>query len=78
MPWPSSPFDVYGTAEAMHQALTMSPEERHRRAEALRQQVRSADVRQWFYSQVEDALRALSSQAKNSSASSTPNNDKSA
>ncbi|GAB4422371.1 MAG: glycosyltransferase family 20 protein [Anaerolineae bacterium] len=73
-----SPFDVYGTAEAMHQALTMSPEERHRRAEALRQQVRSADVRQWFYSQVEDALRALSSQAKNSSASSTPNNDKSA
>jgi trehalose 6-phosphate synthase len=73
-----SPFDVYGTAEAMHHALTMPAEERHQRAEALRQQVRGADVRRWFYDQVEDALRALSSQAKNASVSSTPDSDRSA
>ncbi|MEW6579519.1 MAG: trehalose-6-phosphate synthase, partial [Chloroflexota bacterium] len=73
-----APFDVYGTAEAMHHALTMPADERHQRAEALRQQVRGADVRRWFYDQVEDALRALSSQAKNASASSTPDSDRSA
>jgi trehalose 6-phosphate synthase len=73
-----SPFDVHGTAEAMHRALTMPVDERHRRAEALRQQVKSADVKRWFYDQVEDALRALNSQAKNASTSATPARNRSA
>jgi trehalose 6-phosphate synthase len=62
-----SPFDIYSTAEAIHQALTMPRGERARRAEALRQQVRNADVKKWFYAQVEDARRALSSQSKKDS-----------
>ena len=64
-----SPFDIYLTAEAMHRGLTMPVEERHARAEALRRQVRGADVRTWFRDQVEDALQAFSSQDKNASTS---------
>ena len=67
-----SPFDIYSTAQALHQALTMPPEERHERAEAMRKQVEGADVRQWFYRQVDDALTALNSQARNSSTPGTP------
>lgn len=73
-----SPFDVYGTAEAMHKALTMSPEERKRRAQTLRQVVIQADVREWFKAQVDEALRALSSQPKSASTSGTPEASKSA
>lgn len=51
-----SSFDVYGTAQAMHQALTMSAVEREERATALRQIVEQADVRRWFYDQLDDAL----------------------
>jgi trehalose 6-phosphate synthase len=53
-----SPFDVYSTAEAMHQALTMPLEERRSRGVALRRIVESVDVSHWFYSQLEDAFRA--------------------
>jgi trehalose 6-phosphate synthase len=73
-----SPFDVYSTSEAIHHALTMPVDERHSRAEALRLQVKSADVRKWFYDQVEDALRALNSQDKNASTSATPDSSRSA
>src|SRR3990172_9026602 len=73
-----SPFDVYGTAEAMHTALTMPAAERQRRAQALRAIVTKADVREWFAAQVEDALRAANSQASNSSTSATPSAKKSA
>ncbi|MCW5732933.1 MAG: trehalose-6-phosphate synthase [Enhydrobacter sp.] len=67
-----SPFDVYGTAEAMHQALTMPAAERKQRAAALHSIVTQADVREWFAAQVDDALRAANSQASKSSTSSTP------
>jgi trehalose 6-phosphate synthase len=69
---PVSPFDIYGTMQAMHQALVMAPEERRRRAEALREIVRNADVRRWFSLQVEDAIRASSSQARSASTPETP------
>jgi trehalose 6-phosphate synthase len=62
-----SPFDIHSMAEALHAALTMPRDERQRRAEALRKQVQSADVKNWFYRQMEDALTALSSQAMNAS-----------
>jgi len=52
-----SPFDVYGTAEAMHKALEMPQEERRERAEALRGIVKKADVREWFSTQIQDAMR---------------------
>ncbi len=54
-----SPFDIEGTAEAMHRALTMNGDERRRRAAALRRKVMNADVRSWFYDQVQDALSAM-------------------
>jgi trehalose 6-phosphate synthase len=66
-----SPYDVYGTAEALHQALTMPLDERERRAKALRQTVIDNPVTQWFYRQVTDALEAVSSHARNDSTSST-------
>ncbi len=73
-----SPFDIHGTVEAIHQALTMPPNERQRRAEALRGLVRQSGVRRWFYAQVEDALRASTSQASKDSTSETPEASKSA
>jgi trehalose 6-phosphate synthase len=67
-----SPYDVHSTAEALHRALTMPEEERRQRAQAMRQQVENADVNRWFYMQLEDALRAFNSQARNDSTPATP------
>lgn len=67
-----SPYDVYGTAEAMHEALIMSAVERQTRAAGLREIVERADVRQWFADQVADALRAFRSQDKKDSVPATP------
>ena len=51
-----SSFDIYGTAQAMNAALTMPLDEREKRAKALRAIVEQADVRRWFYDQLDDAL----------------------
>ena len=67
-----SPFDIYGTAAALHTALTMPPEEKRQRAEALRRIVEKADIRRWFYDQVDDAVQALNSQSKKDSTPATP------
>lgn len=56
-----TPVDAFGTAEAMHQALTMSGDERTRRSQALRQIVSQSGVRTWFHDQVHDATAALKS-----------------
>jgi trehalose 6-phosphate synthase len=66
-----SPFDTYGTANAIHQGLTMLPEEKRKRAEALKKIVLNADIRDWFYNQVDDAMRASKSQAKKDSTPAT-------
>jgi trehalose 6-phosphate synthase len=42
-----NPFDVWGQAEALHEALSMPEDERRRRAEAIRTQVREHDVTRW-------------------------------
>lgn len=57
-----SPFDIYSTAEALHQALQMPEDERRTKSQALKELIEKADVRQWFYNQVEDALAALKSE----------------
>lgn len=67
-----SPFDIYGTMEAIHEALEMPVEERRERSEILRERVRNAGVREWFYAQVEDALRAVNNQSNSASTPSTP------
>jgi trehalose 6-phosphate synthase len=66
-----SPFDTYGTANAIHQGLTMLPEEKRKRAEALKKIVMNADIRDWFYDQVDDAMRISKSQDKKDSTPAT-------
>lgn len=53
-----SPCDVYATAEALHQALTMAEEERAVRAARLRHLVEENDINQWLASQLE-TLKSL-------------------
>ena len=42
-----NPFDIYGQAQTIHEALTMSAEERRRRALAIRSHVREHNVYRW-------------------------------
>ena len=53
-----SPYDVYGTTEAIHRALTMPAEERNERARRLAAQVRQHDIFRWFNRQLADTLRS--------------------
>ncbi len=43
-----NPFDVWGQAEALHEALSMDAPERRRRREAICAQVREHDVHAWL------------------------------
>lgn len=52
-----SPLDVYGTAEAMHQALVMPAEERHERAERLRALIENQDIVDWLQQQLATIVR---------------------
>jgi trehalose 6-phosphate synthase len=49
-----NPFDLDEQADAIHEALTMPEEERRRRAEALRETVRSNTIEDWVEAQMED------------------------
>ena len=66
-----SPFDIYGTCNALHRALTMPPEEKRTRAKTLRALVKKTDIRNWFHDQVNDAMRAFESQLKKDSTPAT-------
>ncbi|MEV2274482.1 trehalose-6-phosphate synthase [Nocardiopsis sp. NPDC049922] len=50
-----NPYDTVETAEALHRALTMGPDERRRRRERLREAAVALPPRRWFQEQ----LRAL-------------------
>jgi trehalose 6-phosphate synthase len=52
-----SPADIEGTADAIYQALTMTPAERRRRADNLRRAVEGDDVAKWFREQLWDLVR---------------------
>jgi trehalose 6-phosphate synthase len=52
-----NPFDLLGQAEAIHTALTMEPEERRRRSEALQAHVRTHDLDAWVAAQLADLDR---------------------
>ncbi len=43
-----NPFDVWGQAQALHEALSMDEAERLERLDAIRSQVRSHDVQAWL------------------------------
>jgi trehalose 6-phosphate synthase len=49
-----NPFDVTGQADAIHTALTMPPEERRRRREAIVDHVRRHDIAEWIGGQLAD------------------------
>jgi len=51
---PVAPADIEGTVRALMQALRMPAEERHRRAEALRQLVHDDDIIEWLSKQFRD------------------------
>jgi trehalose 6-phosphate synthase len=53
-----NPFDLWGQAEALHEALSIDPAERARRAEALRSHVREHDVGRWIDGLLTDLDRA--------------------
>jgi trehalose 6-phosphate synthase len=48
-----SPYDIYATAEALHNALTMPPKERAERASRLRWIVEREDIEDWLCRQLE-------------------------
>ncbi len=52
-----SPCDVYGTAEALHQALTMEAFERQVRAARLSKLVEENDINAWFCNQISEIQR---------------------
>jgi trehalose 6-phosphate synthase len=52
-----NPFDIYGQAQAIYEALQLRPEERRRRADAIREHVRSHPVEVWIDAQLADLDR---------------------
>jgi trehalose 6-phosphate synthase len=51
-----SPCDVYATAEALHQALVMTAEERLERAGKLRWVIENEDINAWLCKQLETVI----------------------
>ncbi|KPJ52094.1 MAG: hypothetical protein AMJ37_03545 [Dehalococcoidia bacterium DG_18] len=51
---PVSPTDLEGTMKAIYQALSMSPEERSRRAAVMRKSIEEEDITMWLDRQLED------------------------
>ena len=49
-----SPTDIEGTMEALHQAITMSAEDRKIKAEKLYESVCREDINHWLYRQTQD------------------------
>ena len=49
-----NPFDISGQADALYAALTLEPGERRRRADAIREHVRTHDIRKWIEAQLAD------------------------
>jgi trehalose 6-phosphate synthase len=52
-----NPFDIYGQAQAINEALTMDPAERRRRIECLQAHVREHDLAAWIAAQLADLDR---------------------
>lgn len=67
-----SPADIIGTSEALHEALEMSLEERHRRAEELRDSVAREDITMWLYHQLKDIQQLVEQSESSSEADAAP------
>jgi trehalose-6-phosphate synthase len=55
-----NPLDVSGQADALYHALLLEPDERRRRAEAIRAHVREHGIREWIEAELTalDAVRS--------------------
>jgi trehalose 6-phosphate synthase len=51
-----APCDIYATAEAMHQALTMPDEQKHENAKLLRWLIEREDITMWLLDQLQTIL----------------------
>jgi trehalose 6-phosphate synthase len=54
-----APADLEGTMQAMYQALTMTPEERARRAKEMADGIRREDISNWLCLQIEDLAELI-------------------
>ncbi|MDQ3409334.1 MAG: trehalose-6-phosphate synthase, partial [Actinomycetota bacterium] len=61
-----NPFDIQETADSIHEALTMAPEERARRARGLLQTVTARDPGDWIDEQLDDIRSKRSGEAARS------------
>jgi trehalose 6-phosphate synthase len=50
------PIDIYATAEALHQALVMTPEERHEKTARLVQSIEREDIFDWLCKQLQEIV----------------------
>jgi trehalose-6-phosphate synthase len=48
-----SPCDIYATAEALHQGLTMSYERKKERSDRLVEIIEQSDIKDWFCQQLQ-------------------------
>jgi trehalose 6-phosphate synthase len=55
-----NPFDIHGQAEAIHDALVLSAESRHRLAAGIKDHVRTHDIESWIDAQLTDLERVAS------------------
>jgi trehalose 6-phosphate synthase len=49
-----NPFDISGQADTLYAALTLEEPDRRRRADAIREHVRTHDIREWIEAQLSD------------------------
>jgi len=54
-----SPADLEGTTQALYTALTMPPDEKERRATGLKKSIKEADITNWLWHLLEDAVNLL-------------------
>ncbi len=54
-----SPADIEGTTRALYTALTMPADERRKRATALKRSIEQADITDWIYHLLEDAVNLV-------------------
>lgn len=54
-----NPYDIEGTAEAVHQALTMLPEEKKERMRKMRGMVREYNIYRWAADMITELVRSF-------------------
>ena len=61
-----SPADLEGTTQALYTALTMPPDERKKRATALKKSIEEADITDWLWHLLEDTVNLVEERSETS------------